>query len=84
MQTRLEVAAGVRSEHEMMTLILDFARNHEELLFGAFIICVLLAVITLIQTIYRLVVGPPDVAETKAWEFLICLICTGVMWFVNE
>ena len=61
-----------------------FARNHEELLFGAFIICVLLAVITLIQTIYRLVVGPPDVAETKAWEFLICLICTGVMWFVNE
>ena len=61
-----------------------FARNYEELLFGAFIICVLLAVITLIQTIYRLVVGPPDVAETKAWEFLICLICTGVMWFVNE
>ena len=61
-----------------------FARSHEELLFGAFIICVLLAVVTLIQTIYRLVVGPPDVAETKAWEFLICLICTGVMWFVNE
>ena len=61
-----------------------FARNHEELLFGAFVICVLLSVITLIQTIYRLVVGPPDVAETKAWEFLICLICTGVMWFVNE
>lgn len=30
-QTRLEVAAGVRSEHEMMTLILDFARNHEEI-----------------------------------------------------
>lgn len=61
-----------------------FARNYEELLFGAFIICVLLAVMTLIQTIYRLVVGPPDVAEAKAWEFLICLICTGVMWFVNE
>ena len=61
-----------------------FARSHEELLFGAFIICVLLAVVTLIQTIYRLVVGPPDVAEAKAWEFLICLICTGVMWFVNE
>ena len=61
-----------------------FARNYEELLFGAFIICVLLVVVTLIQTIYRLVVGPPDVAETKAWEFLICLICTGVMWFVNE
>ncbi|MBR5103268.1 MAG: hypothetical protein IKV05_01105 [Bacteroidales bacterium] len=61
-----------------------FAGNYEELLFGAFIICVLLAIITLIQTIYRLVVGPPDVAEAKAWEFLICLICTGVMWFVNE
>ena len=61
-----------------------FAGNYEELLFGAFIICVLLSIITLIQTIYRLVVGPPDVAEAKAWEFLICLICTGVMWFVNE
>ena len=61
-----------------------FARNHEELLFGAFVICVLLAIITLIQTIYRLVVGPPDVAEAKAWEFLVCLICTGVMWFVND
>ena len=61
-----------------------FARNYEELLFGAFIICVLLAIITLIQTIYRLVVGPPDVAEAKAWEFLVCVICTGVMWFVND
>ena len=61
-----------------------FTRHLGDLLFWAFIICVLLAVVTLIQTIYRLVVGPPDVAETKAWEFLICLICTGVMWFVNE
>ena len=61
-----------------------FARNYEDLLFWAFIICVLLAIITLIQTIYRLVVGPPDVAEAKAWEFLVCTICAVVMWFVNE
>ena len=61
-----------------------FTRHLGNLLFWAFIICVLLAVVTLIQTIYWRVVGPPDVAETKAWEFLICLICTGVMWFVNE
>ena len=60
-----------------------FARNYEDLLFWAFIICVLLAIITLIQTIYRLVVGPPDVAEAKAWEFLVCTICAVVMWFVN-
>lgn len=61
-----------------------FTRHLGDLLFWAFIICVLLAVVTLIQTIYWLVVGPPDVAEAKAWEFLICLISTGVMWFVNE
>ena len=61
-----------------------FTRHLGDLLFWAFIICVLLAVVTLIQTIYRLIVGPPDVAEAKAWEFLICLISTGVMWFVNE
>jgi hypothetical protein len=61
-----------------------FTRHLEDLLFWAFIICVLLAVVTLIQTIYWLVVGPPDVAEAKAWEFLVCLICTGVMWFVND
>ena len=61
-----------------------FTRHLGDLLFWAFIICVLLAVVTLIQTIYRLVVGPPDVAEAKAWEFLICTICAVVMWFVNE
>ena len=61
-----------------------FTRHLEDLLFWAFIICVLLAVVTLIQTIYWLVVGPPDVAEAKAWEFLICTICAVVMWFVNE
>lgn len=61
-----------------------FTRHLGDLLFWAFIICVLLAVVTLIQTIYRLVVGPPDVAEAKAWEFLVCTICAIVMWFVNE
>ena len=61
-----------------------FTRHLEDLLFWAFIICVLLAVVTLIQTIYWLVVGPPGVAEAKAWEFLICTICAVVMWFVNE
>ena len=61
-----------------------FTRHLGDLLFWAFIICVLLAVVTLIQTIYWLVVGPPDVAEAKAWEFLICTICAVVMWFVNE
>lgn len=60
-----------------------FTRHLEDLLFWAFIICVLLAVVTLIQTIYWLVVGPPDVAEAKAWEFLVCTICAVVMWFVN-
>ena len=61
-----------------------FTRHLGDLLFWAFIICVLLAVVTLIQTIYWLVVGPPDVAEAKAWEFLVCTICAVVMWFVNE
>ena len=60
-----------------------FTRHLGDLLFWAFIICVLLAVVTLIQTIYWLVVGPPDVAEAKAWEFLVCTICAVVMWFVN-
>lgn len=60
-----------------------FTRHLGDLLFWAFIICVLLAIVTLIQTIYWLVVGPPDVAEAKAWEFLVCTICAVVMWFVN-
>ena len=61
-----------------------FTRHLEDLLFWAFIIGVLLAVVTLIQTISRRVVGPPDVAEAKAWEFLVCTVCAVVMWFVNE